>query len=107
MSTLKLEGIVQYYAGELCSVGPRIGGADLIDALDDHWPYGAGDSRPAVKVYLGVEPVATGPLWAIHGFGGTEVTPPEWPAITVGDFSLMDRLRDLDGRHVLLIVEDA
>lgn len=55
VTTLTLKGRVEYDAGELCSVGPRIGDTDLI---------------------------------------------------TIGDFNLIDRLRDLDGRYVLLIVED-
>lgn len=106
-TALELSGTVDYYAGGLCDVGPRVGGLDVIAQIAERWPYRHGGGTPAVKVFLGVEPIATGPVWAIHGFGGTDVTPYECPEITVGGIDLLNRLEALDGREVLLIVEDA
>lgn len=106
---LELAGVVDAYGGGLCDVGPRIGGVDVIEAIDKRWPpsHGNRGKRDVVRVFLGVEPVAEGPLWALHGFGGTDVTPADSPEITVGDYDLIYALNDLDGREVLLVVEDA
>jgi hypothetical protein len=104
---LRFEGVVDYWEGGLLDVGPRIGERDVIGEIEELWPWSSSSSKDReVRVTLGVEPLAEGPLWAIHGFGGTDVTPPESPEITVGDFDLLKRLYDLDGRDVILIVED-
>lgn len=104
---VEIAGVVEVHAGGLCDRGPRIGEVDVVGALEHAWPYPAGGRAPNVKVWLGVEPVKTGPLWAIHGFWGTDATPPELPEITVGDYDLIERLTELDGREVVLIVEAA
>jgi hypothetical protein len=101
---LELAGVLDLYSGSMADTGPRIGGVDVISALDERFPRRY-DERPRMKVWLGVEPVADGALWAIHGFGGTDITPARMPEITVGGLNILERLDDLDGREVLLIVE--
>lgn len=105
-AALQFSGIVEIDRGGLCDVGPRVGDVDIIEVIEGRYPYRTGH-RPQVRVFLGVEPVATGPLWAIHGFAGTDVTPYESPEITVGDYDLLERLNDLEGREVLLVIEPA
>lgn len=105
---LELLGEVDTYGAEWPNSGPTIGGVDLIAELETRFPSKPWRGTGAVanvRVYLGVEPVAEGPLWACHGFGGTDVTPPESPEIRVGDTDLFRWLDDLDGRVILLIVE--
>ena len=92
------------YDTGLCNVSPVIGGENVVSRLQDEWGLDV-FREPEVTVYLGVEPLKTGPLWALHGFGGTDVTPPEPPEIRVGDLDLIKRLRELDEREVLLVVE--
>lgn len=106
---LELEGTVDFYAWDadqhICDVSPTIGGENLVTRLQD--AFGAGyTERTEVRVLLGVEPVREGPLWACHGFGGTDVTPYESPEVRVGDWDLLEDLRALDGREVLLVVEE-
>lgn len=102
---IEFSGEVDAYGEDtdLTSLSPTIGGENVVSRLQNEFrsdPF----RKPEVTVYLGVEPLKTGPLWALHGFGGTDVTPPESPEIKVGDLNLIDKLRDLDGREVLLIV---
>ena len=98
---LRLEGIVDVYGDADLFTSPIIGGQDVIGEIEKCWPH-----RKKVTVYLGAEPAREGPLWTSYGFAGTDVTPPESPMIEVGDFDLLKRLRDLDGRHVLLVIEE-
>jgi hypothetical protein len=93
------------YDTDLCDYSPTIAGRNVVSELLDAFGQKWGADKPEVVVYLGVEPVKTGPLWALHGFKGTEVTPPESPEISVGDWDLLKRLGELDGREVLLVVE--
>jgi hypothetical protein len=103
---LELSGIVDAYGwdsqGNWPSTSPVVGGVRVIDALEE--TFGAAKSR--VRVWLGVEALASGKLWTCHGFAGTDVTPAESPEISVGDIDVLDRLRDLDEREVVLIIED-
>jgi hypothetical protein len=102
---LKFEGEVDAYGGGSWSATDvRIGDRDVIDEIGRTWPR-SGESQ--VRVMLGVEPVATGALSTYTGFGGTDVTPADPPEIMVGDIDLVARLRDLDGRTVILFIEDA
>lgn len=108
MTEIRFEGEVDGYDAMATTSFPSIGGRDVIGVLDDAF----GTRKPNVRVTLGVEPVgvvpvAAGPLWTEYGFAGTDVTPSESPVITIGGWDLLDRLRDLDGREVILIVEDA
>lgn len=104
---VELAGVVDIDAYDgLTDVSPHIGGRSVVGEIqrvfgDDVW------WRGHVRVLLGVEPVAEGKLAAVHGFGGTDVTPPEAPTIEVGGVDLLERLRALDGREVLLVIEDA
>jgi hypothetical protein len=105
MANLRFDGELDMYGGDRWATGPEIGGRDVIKEIENVWPYRS-NHRHQVRVTLGVEPVARGGLWAIHGWGGTEITPPDSPEITIGGFDLLDRLRNLDGRYVILIIED-
>jgi hypothetical protein len=91
----------------ICDVSPVIGGENVVKRLNEVFGARWGADKPNVTVYLGVEPLKTGPLWAVHGFGGTDVTPPEGAEIEVGDFDLIGKLRDLDEREVVLVIESA
>lgn len=105
--SLLFEGEVDAYGydTDLCDVSPTIGGRNVIGEVEVIWPWrGSGAPKPEVEVLLGVEPIATGRLWTLHGFGGTEVTPAEPPEFTVGEFDLIARLRELDGRTVALLI---
>jgi hypothetical protein len=101
--SLKFEGTVDVYGGGgLFDVGPTIGDRNITEAIEA--TFGA-YAQPNVRVYLGIEPLATGKLYSYGGFGGTDVTPAELPEITVGDLDRLGRLHALDGRHVLLVIE--
>jgi hypothetical protein len=104
-SELRFEGVVDYEGEDWIAWSPSIGGRDVIEEIDQ-W-LGPRSSRPDVRVTLGIEPLASGPLHAWHGFGGTgnDMTPMELPEITVGGTDLFQRLQDLDGREVILIIE--
>lgn len=103
---LKFEGEVNGWGGSLTDTSPEIGDRHVIHELEgtfgDLWR-----DRPNVRVLLGVEPLAEGPLQAMTGFGGTDVTPPDSPVIEVGGFDLLNKLHDLDGRTVVLVIEEA
>lgn len=104
MRELKFSGTLDLYSGvDFCNTGPFIAGRDVIGEIMDIWSWG--HEPHDVKVFLGVEPIAEGRLWAIHGFGGTDVTPPESPEITVGGIEIIPKLWDLDGREILLIIQ--
>ena len=105
---LEFSGEVDAYGYDtgLCDVSPVIGGENVVSRLQKEFGHEV-FSKPEVTVYLGAEPLKTGPLWTLHGFGGTDVTPPESPEIKVGDLDLLGELRDLDGREVVLIVESS
>jgi hypothetical protein len=92
------------YDTDLCDKSPVIGGENVVSRLQKEFGQEV-FSKPEVTVYLGAEPLKTGPLWTLHGFGGTDVTPPESPEIKVGDLDLIGELRNLEGRQVVLIVE--
>lgn len=105
---LRLAGKVDAYAYDArgMSADFKIGDEFVIAAIDKRFPHKWGNTQN-VRVYLGVEPVKEGPLWAEAGFCGTDVTPPDLPEIRVGDYDLLADLKKLDGREVLLIVEAA
>lgn len=112
MAELRFEGVVT-------DLWPTmIGDRDVYAEVEDKWPFRDGHGKAAVhtlKVMLGVEPpksgillaAAAGHLYQSPGFHGTEVTPPELPEIFIGNFELLKKLNELDGRTVLLIIEDA
>lgn len=102
---LQLSGEVDAYGGGMCTTSPEVGGRNVVSEIEEMWG-GVYPEGPHVRVLLGVEPIADGHLSALHGFGGTDVTPPESPVIEVGDIDLLDKLRDLDGRTVILIIEE-
>lgn len=100
---VELSGIVDAYdGGSWIATDASIGGIKVVDKLEEVF----GLANANVKAWLGVEPVASGVLYAHTGFGGTDVTPAEAPKIEIGDIDLIDRLADLDGREVLLIVSE-
>jgi hypothetical protein len=103
---LKFSGEVDAwgYDTDLCDKSPVIGGENVVSRLQKEFGHEVFD-KPGVTVYLGAEPLTTGPLWTLHGFGGSDVTPPESPEIKVGDLDLISELRDLDGREVVMVVE--
>lgn len=105
---LKFEGECEPYGGEWSATSPEIGGRHVINEIDA--VFGSYPQKPNLKVYLGVEPkpplCAEGETFTSTGFGGTDVTPADSPEIMVGGLDLMDKLYDLDGRHVLLIIEE-
>lgn len=89
---LELSGEVDSWGSRgLTNVSPTIGGVHVIDKLFETFDLRTPLEREQVTVYLGVEPLKTGPLWAAGGFGGTDVTPPESPEIKVGDLDLVDK----------------
>lgn len=104
---LELSGVVDMYPQDvhINDISPSIGGENVIVRLNETFGQDVYD-KPNVKAYLGVEPVAEGPLWALTGFGGTDVTPPELPEIRVGGLDLIDKLRELEGREVALVVTE-
>lgn len=97
---LEFSGTLDSYGGGLCDVSPTIDGTNIINEINKTFP-----SDENVTVYFGAEPIKEGPLWACHGFGGTEVTPAESPMIIVGDRDLIRDLNEYDGREVLLVIE--
>lgn len=103
---LRFDGVLEYSDSWHMMSGPSIAGRDVIAEIHDMWPIVPLRSEPNVAVTLGVEPAAQGELWAAHGFTGTDVTPGDPPEITIGDWNLLERLYDLDGREVILILEE-
>lgn len=103
---VEFKGVVERYGvGDLTATDVEVGGTLVIATLEEEFGN-TWARRPAVKVFLGVEPLAEGPLWTCAGFGGTDVTPPDSPEIMVGDYDLLNKLTELDEREVLLIVEE-
>jgi hypothetical protein len=101
---IQFSGIVDAYGGGSWSAtDASIGGTSVIEGLERTFGI---RSDINVNVWLGIESVASGVLYAHNGFGGTDVTPPESPVIEIGDIDLINRLADLDGREVVLIVEE-
>jgi hypothetical protein len=110
---LVLEGVVEAHGGEhICEVSPTIGGANVVSEIEELFGRFGGAGQKA-RVTLGVEHApgthdgfgASGAIWSIHGFGGTDVTPYEPPEITVGGIDVLSKLYDADGKFVILEVE--
>jgi hypothetical protein len=103
LEQVRFEGVVDSHDCWGMSTGPSVDGVDVITVIRSKWP----EKYPNVRVTLGIEPVAEGMLVAIfHGFTGTDVTPGDPPEIIIGDIDLVKNLYDLDGREVILIVEE-
>jgi hypothetical protein len=110
---LVLEGVVEAHGGEhICEVSPEIGGVNVITEIEKMFGTFGGAGQKG-RVTLGVEHApgthggfgASGAVWSVHGFGGTDVTPYEPPEITVGGIDVLQRLYDADGKFVILEVE--
>lgn len=91
----------------------RIGGKDLFEELHLAFDFRYGTPTPEVKVMLGIDPQPAigevdhheGKLDVASGFHGSEVTPPEMPEVIIGNWNLLAKLDDYDGRRVALLVE--
>lgn len=78
----------------------HIGEDDLVDEiLEFKW-------SDNVRVTLNGEIIATGSTVAEAGWGYSEYTPMDEDVAKVGDCDLIQRLKDLEGQHVHLCIED-
>lgn len=110
---LFLEGVVDAAGHPISDYGPMIGEMSLLPALAGAFDLRPQTPAPEVQVMLGIEPQAAlgelagrvGKLSTYEGAPGSEVTPAEPPEILVGDWNLIEKLYEFDGRSVALNVE--
>ena len=105
-----IEGEVDAWNADGLSPDPLIGGKSVFGVFEKAGiDYGYRAPRQRVRVTLGIDPEKQaqreGTFHSYEGFAGTDVTPPEPPEIQVGGWDVMERLRELDGRQVALLVE--
>lgn len=77
----------------------HIGGVDIVDAIAEE-KFGK-----YVNVYLNGEYIANGEVVTATGWGYSEYTPMDEDRLLVGDCDLIDRLNDLEGEDVRLVIE--